>query len=136
MELIHIKGNDIDVERILALQNKLPHHLESYALKPDFCPELSFAHETIGHVGEPDFPLEQWREAAFFRPLFFYKEPVPFTGATRSRRTFLERASQNWWQNDDLAAVIRDYYVIEEDGKFIWVFRDHSGTWYKHGIYS
>ncbi len=136
MELICVKENDIDIERILTLQNKLPHHLEAYTLKPDFCPELSFQDEIIGHVAEPGFSIEQWREAAFTRPLFFYKHPVPFTCSAGSHRIFLERTSQNWWQSDDLMAAIRDYYVVEEDGKLIWAFRDHSGSWYKHGVYS
>ena len=137
MELISIEEDDIDFERILALQNKLSYHLESYTLEPDYCPELSFKYETVGHVNKPDFALEQWQEAAFDRPLFFYKQPVSFTCLPTSCQNFLERTSQNWWENDDLMAAIRDYYVVEdEDGKLIWAFRDHSGTWYKHGIYS
>ena len=137
-ELISVTADGIDYERILELQNKLPHHLESYALEPDFCPDQSFKVQGIGEMRDDDFSLNQWREAAFNRPFFFYKTPIPITRSSMvSRQIFLERTNTDWWSSDDLMHTTRDYFVLEDKkGNRIWAFRDHSGAWYKHGIYS
>jgi hypothetical protein len=50
---------------------------------------------------------------------------------------FLEKTSDKWWDRLSFAANSRDYYLlIDAQAKRFWLFRDHAGCWFKHGIYS
>ena len=138
MELISTKDGGLDYEGILDLQNKIPLPIESYIIVPDFIPDLSFrSHEVGSNDSEYNFSLNQWIEASFNRPFFYYRNPLPINSPLELKLKFLERTSNDWWVSENLRDVTKDYYLLEDrEGKFIWVFRDNSGAWYKHGIYS
>ncbi len=136
-ELISTENSKLNYEDILDLQNKLPLPIESYVIVPDFFPDLSFRSGEAGNTGEYDFSLNQWIEASSNRPFFYYKNPLPITCPLELKRRFLERTSNDWWESENLMDMTKDYFLLEDrDGKFVWVFRDNSGAWYKHGIYS
>lgn len=138
MGLISTGNGELNFEDILDLQNKIPLPIESYVVVPDFSPDLSFRSDELGdNTSEYDFSLNQWIEASSNRPFFYYKNPLPITCPLELKRRFLERTSNDWWESENLKDITKDYFLLEDrEGNFIWVFRDNSGAWYKHGIYS
>jgi hypothetical protein len=138
MELISNENSWLNYEGVLDLQNKIPLPIESYVVVPDFTADLSFRSHGVGvNQGEYDFSLNQWIEASFNRPFFYYRTPLPITSPPESKPKFLERTSNDWWASENLMDITKDYFLVEDrEGRFIWVFRNSSGVWYKHGIYS
>ncbi len=138
MELISIENGGLNYKGVLDLQNKIPLPIESYVVVPDFTADLSFRpEESGGNTFKYDFSLNQWIEASLNRPFFYYRNPLPITSPLESKPQFLERTSNDWWTGENLMDMTKDYFLVEDrEGRFIWVFRDGSGIWYKHGIYS
>jgi hypothetical protein len=138
MELISTENSGLNYEGVLDLQNKIPLPIESYVVLPDFVPDLSFRSEELGgNTFKYDFSLNQWIEASFNRPFFYYRNPLPITSPLELKLKFLERTSNDWWTSENLMDMTKDYFLVEDrEGRFIWVFRNSSGVWYKHGIYS
>lgn len=138
MELISTENSRLNYEGVLDLQNKIPLPIESYVVVPDFTADLSFRPEELGgNTVKYDFSLSQWIEASFNRPFFYYRTPLPITSPQKSKPKFLERTSNDWWADENLMDITKDYFLVEDrEGRFIWVFRNSSGVWYKHGIYS
>jgi len=123
---------------LLELQNKLPALIESYTINPDFCSEQLFSLQEIG-TGQKtayDFPLQQW-QVKLQRPLFYYQQPQALLVEQGYRQIFLERTANNWWEEDDLANLIRDYFILQEpNGVRWWGYKSSRGEWFKHGVYS
>lgn len=124
-------------QQIIDLQNCLPCDIEHYAIRPDFLPEQLFNDQSIGERAGYDFSLHQWWRGLSQRPLFYYPQPLPIEAPAASRLRFIERTADNWWRNGDTQDALRDYYVLENgQGRMCWVFRNHAGEWYQHGLYS
>ena len=124
-------------EDFLRLENKLAVPLRSYAGNDDWLPEDSFdeagdqqpapsGHQTLLQSG---------------RPLFIYDKPRPLqTGGRSTLRRFSERTMHKWWREqprDTAVPLQRDYYRLFDDRqRNLWVFRDNTGQWFLHGLYS
>ena len=129
-----LEGTDYD--SIIDLQNRLPEALESYAIDTDFVPEQLFKPVPAGYKNKPEFSANQWARVVLQRPLFFLKKPELINDILY-RRFFIERTSNNWWSGQSVDEVSRDYFILRDSkGRSLWVFRDRSGKWYRHGIFS
>lgn len=129
---------DAGYQRILDLQNCLPADMEHYRINADFVPEQLFRSQQPGAAVDRNaaFSLQQWLPGALPRPLFFFRQPQPVEVRQQDCR-FLERTACNWWQSENTDDYGRDYFLLRTpQGQLLWVFRNHAGEWYQHGIYS
>lgn len=141
------------------LDNQLPTGLQGLSLREDFLPE-DRVQTNIPEGGKmpPPAPTPAATPAPTPSP-----RPQSIGGETNKARTprktgarsplflltqaeacvpqgqllFLEKTSEKWWDRLSFAANSRDYYLlIDGQAKRFWLFRDHAGCWFKHGIYS
>lgn len=67
------------------------------------------------------------------RPSLLLKEPIPLTQASKVL-TPPERIIAGWWSDSPCE---RDYFIAQnDDGQYLWVFRDHHKQWYIHGYFA
>lgn len=68
-----------------------------------------------------------------FMPSFVTETPLTLN--TTTRILYGPRRIQTaWWEGEH---VYRDYFVVEdEQGQYLWVFRDNKQQWFIHGWYS
>ncbi len=126
--------NQVDYQRILALQNKLPLAFECYRANASFFPEQSFKRfDPDGQRHEPDDEYP-WFCGAANKPLFYYHSPLPIEVSNRVQRVFLERNSNQWWLGRDALQSIRDYFLLKDHrGRGSWAYRTGDGAWFKQG---
>ncbi len=137
LDLFGDENQATSYERILDLQNCLPQDMEHYAIVADFVPEQLFMARPPGGGDENDFLLQQWLPPVLPRPLFYYSRPRPLAESRQQDCRFLERTACNWWRSENTEDHSRDYFMLRNrQGQYLWVFRNHAGEWYQHGIYS
>ena len=133
-ELFAREFDQIDYQRIMALQNKLPYAFECYQSDACFFPEQSFTRIPVGtpKADEPDH--SPWSSGAINKPLFFYQNAEPIENPTAVEKIFLERNANQWWLGEDALQSIRDYYILKDHkGRSSWAYRTQRGEWYKQG---
>ena len=133
-ELFTREFDQIDYQRIMALQNKLPLAFECYQSDASFFPEQSFSRIPVGtpRIDEPDH--SPWSSSAVNKPLFYYQHARPIDNPTAAEKIFLERNSNQWWLGEDALQSIRDYYILKDhNGRSYWAYRTQLGEWYKQG---
>lgn len=133
-ELFAQEFDQIDYQRIMALQNKLPLAFECYQSDASFFPEQSFSRIAVGtpRIDEPDH--SPWSSSAVNKPLFYYQHAMPIENPTAAEKIFLERNSNQWWLGEDALQSIRDYYILKDhNGRSCWAYRTQLGEWYKQG---
>lgn len=128
-------GAENEAARIIELENLIPIPLLQFNLCSDWLPEGSFVEKNAPNsLGLSSGFERPWMNIAKKRAMFVYKTPTPIEVATTGQKTFLERTSTNWWQQDE--SLRRDYFrYAAGDKKSDWVFKDASGKWYAHGFF-
>lgn len=126
-------------EDLAGLINRLKADIFTYNLEKDWLPESSFymkkeiSQEKKENENEDNFT--PYVLPCFERPLFLLKSPQQ-TSSPEGRLIFSERSMDKWWKSKK-NNFRRDYYLnIEKSGQKHWFFKDMTGRWYKHGIYS
>lgn len=67
------------------------------------------------------------------RPTLLLPKPLPLQESVKVMST-PERIVAGWW--DDYQ-VVRDYFIARsDDGRWLWLFRDHKQQWFVHGLFS
>ncbi|WP_221801780.1 Y-family DNA polymerase [Oceanobacter mangrovi] len=68
------------------------------------------------------------------RPLWLLHTPVPCQQPARDSLISLqpERICSGWWDNQPIR---RDYYLSQQQGQLLWLFRDASQHWFIHGLF-
>ncbi len=126
--------DEIDYQRIMALQNKLPLAFESYQADASFFPEQSFKNVALGDSSPANFDHYAWSCSATNKPLFYYQSAQPIENPSQVQKIFLERNSNQWWLGEDALQSIRDYFILKDrDGRASWVYRTQDGSWFKQG---
>jgi len=133
-DLFANESAELDFERVLNLQNKLPLAFESYRPEASFYPESSFTETVPGDPRVTNFDVSAWSCGAVNKPLFFCPSPEPIEAPERMRKVFLERCSEQWWLDGSALQAMRDYYLLQDhNGRLLWAFRSSDGAWYKQG---
>lgn len=133
-ELFTREFDQIDYQRIMALQNKLPFAFECYQSDACFFPEQSFTRIPVGTPRADEADHSPWSSSAVNKPLFFYQHAEPIENPTAAEKIFLERNSNQWWLGEDALQSIRDYYILKDhNGRSSWAYRTQRGEWYKQG---
>lgn len=128
--------NEIDYQRIMALQNKLPLAFESFQLEASFLPEQSFKAVNLGEPESDVFDHHVWSCSATNKPLFYYQSARPIENPSHVQKIFLERNSNQWWLSQDALQSVRDYFMLKDhNGRSSWVYRTQDGSWFKQGEY-
>ncbi|MCY7295783.1 Y-family DNA polymerase [Alteromonas sp. a30] len=110
---------------------------ESALLHPqivnDHRPEYASQYrEALQPTLEP-LSLQLAQEKARLRPSFLLKTPLPLQEKTQLIYG-PERISTGWWDDN---AITRDYFIARTpQGRFYWVYRTPSLSWFVHGIFS
>ncbi len=137
ISLIPNLNENPEMTRILDLQNKLSRPIIAYDLSPDFDPARAFQKKDIGAGLQHSHALDPWIAASQKRPFFYYPQAKVLSAPPLSLPVFLERTAISWWEGEDAQSATRDYFLLEnEQGQFIWAYKDSTGAWYQHGIYS
>ena len=147
-DLFAQQADEIDYQRVKALQNKLPLAFECYHADACFFPEQSFSAVAVGDfqqarlfeviadevqphgqvVGESD------RYRGRGQALFYYQSAQPIENPGRMQKFFLERNANQWWLGEDALQSIRDYFILKDrHGRSSWVYRTQDGAWFKQG---
>ena len=128
--------HDGDPSKLMELENQLPCSLDRYHLHGNYVPEASYGQEQEKALEEASYMRKAWTLAAKNRPLFIFKTPRKREDAPHpSLKRFLERVASDWWREH--GGTERSYYVLTDHKRqYHWVYRDHLGQWYEHGIYS
>mgnify|MGYP003652560351 FL=1 len=135
-DLFAAEFEQIDYGKIMSLQNKLPVAFESYQCDTSFYVEDSFKAVAIGAHNSLLLDDTQWSSASLEKPLFYYPDAQPIAPPSGLHKQFLERSSRQWWQADDAAQSLRDYFILKDgQGRASWVFRTQNGEWFKQGEY-
>jgi len=133
-ELFAREFDQIDYQRIMALQNKLPFAFECYQSDASFYPEQSFTRIPVGTTRGNEFDHYPWSSSAVNKPLFFYQHARLIEHPTAVEKIFLERNSNQWWLGEDALQSIRDYYILKDcNGRSCWAYRTQRGEWFKQG---
>ena len=126
--------DEIDYQRLMALQNKLPLAFESYQSDASFFPEQSFKAVAVGASRPGDFDHYAWSCSATNKPLFYYQSAQPIDNPNQVQKIFLERNSNQWWLSEDALQSIRDYFILKDrNGRSSWAYRTQDGSWFKQG---
>lgn len=134
LDLFAREFDQIDFQRVMALQNKLPLAFECYQSDASFFPEQSFSATAIGESRQIDFDDQAWSSSASNKPLFYYQPALPIDCPARAQKIFLERGSNQWWLSEDTLQSIRDYFILKDrNGRSSWAFRTRDGAWFKQG---
>lgn len=133
-DLFASEFDEIDYQRIMALQNKLPLAFECYQPQASFIPEQSFCAVAVGGLADTDSDHYAWSSSATNKPLFYYQTAQPIENPSQLQKVFLERNSSQWWLSEDALQSIRDYFIVTDSkGRSSWVFRTQDGAWFKQG---
>ena len=125
---------EVDFQRIMALQNKLPLAFECYQADASFFPEQSFKNAVVGESSLGGFDHYAWSCSATNKPLFYYQTAQPIENPNQVQKIFLERNANQWWLGKDALQSIRDYFILKDrDGRSSWVYRTQDGSWFKQG---
>ena len=137
MDLFARDCDQVDYQRVMALQNKLPLAFECYQSDASFFPEQSFSSVGVGESVVTDFDHRAWSCGASNKPLFFYDPARPIENPGQVQKVFLERSSNQWWLSEDALQSIRDYFILKDrNGRSSWAFRTGDGAWFKQGEFS
>jgi hypothetical protein len=137
MDLFARDCDQVDYQRVMALQNKLPLAFECYQSDASFFPEQSFSSVGVGESVVTDFDHRAWSCGASNKPLFFYDPARPIENPGQVQKVFLERSSNQWWLSEDALQSIRDYFILKDrNGRSSWAFRTVDGAWFKQGEFS
>jgi hypothetical protein len=139
------------VSRLRSLENNLKIKLESFAIKEDWTPDGSWDIETTNGETKETAPSADLKETLpsllsqfSKRPLFIQKSPTLLDEKLDQSDLFQERVMTKWWENPERSLTNRescvDYYLrsnasSNEFTKLQWVFSDHRGHLFLHGIY-
>ena len=127
-------SGQVDYQRIMNLQNKLPIAFECFQASASFYPEQSFARVAIGAAPDETLDHYAWSCSAMNKPLFYFYSPKPIEKPSLVEKIFLERESGQWWLSASTLQSIRDYFILKDrDGRLSWVFRNQQGAWFKQG---
>ena len=133
-DLFAQQADEIDYQRVTALQNKLPLAFECYHADACFFPEQSFSAVAVGDFQQADFDHYPWSCGASNKPLFYYQSAQPIENPGRMQKFFLERNANQWWLGEDALQSIRDYFILKDrHGRSSWVYRTQDGAWFKQG---
>ncbi len=133
-ELFAREFDQIDYQKIMALQNKLPLAFECYQTDASFFPEQSFTRIPVGTAQINSFDHYTWSSSAANKPLFYYQQAEPIENPTAVQKIFLERNSNQWWLSEDALQSIRDYFILKDhNGRSSWAYRTQNGEWFKQG---
>ncbi len=134
LELFARESAQIDYQRVMALQNKLPLAFECYQPDASFFPEQSFSAVAIGESRLTDIDHYAWSCGSSNKPLFYYQSAQPIENPSQMQKIFLERSSNQWWLNEDALQSVRDYFILKDrKGRSSWAFRTRDGAWFKQG---
>ncbi len=126
--------SSVDCHRIQSMENRLHVPLKRYVSTQDFLPEDSYQ---AGENSGEDISLnETWRQVASTRPLYIYQTPKAMTQVTERQGEFLERIQTKWWRTKEAQPSSRDYYRMRIGPCRRWLYRDHEGRWFEHGLFS
>ena len=122
-----------DKDQLTDLQNKLPTAIESFTLKNASIPSYDFATE---QAHKKTAPTDFFNPGHHLLPFYIYPKPQPLEVPSFTTTHFIERTTSDWWDSKDPKDSYRDYYMVEENSKWLWAFRNNKGDWFKHGLYS
>ena len=126
--------DEVDWQRVMELQNKLPRAFESYRPESSFLPERSLVEAAAGESDGADYDSLAWVSGAANKPLFYCQPAEPIEVSERAHKVFLERGSAPWWLAEDGMLSIRDYYILRDGrGRASWAYRTRDGAWFKQG---
>ncbi|REL35568.1 Y-family DNA polymerase [Thalassotalea euphylliae] len=81
----------------------------------------------------PPFSVNSQPSSTKLRPTFLLTTPSPLKEPVKIVSP-PERIIAGWW--DDYQ-VVRDYFIgRSEQGRWLWLFRDHNQQWFIHGLFS
>ena len=162
-ELFANDFDQIDYQKIMSLQNKLPIAFECFQASASFYPEQSFAQIPIDKIPIDKIPIDKipidktpidkipgsnstdtaldhypWSSSAVNKPLFYFHAPQPIDNPLHSaspmQKFFLERNSSQWWLSPDGLQSIRDYFILKDhNGRCSWAYCNQDGAWFKQG---
>lgn len=120
-----LREMDLDLENF---QNKVKNKIERFQLLNVGVPGLDIAEGQIQLKN--DFTVKT------LCPFYLLPTPLPIVESEIKVKRFIERTASSWWQSDDPADSFRDYYIALKDKQIVYVFRDHQGGWFQHGLFS
>lgn len=122
------QGNNSPLELLSILQAKLGKHaVRGLALTEDARPELT------SQLCEPLSTSINLLTENKLRPSLLLPIPERLTDKV-SIVQGPERIATGWW---DGHPIVRDYFVARStEGRWLWIFRNHTKEWFLHGAFS
>jgi len=115
---------DVNMEKILALENLLPHSLQIFDITHEWIPEKSF--KSNGVATSSYQPHRLHRPYFKKRPLFIYDKAEPYDLSHARGMFFLERISNHWWDSAE-EGIERDYYRVKDRyQRDLWVYLERK----------
>lgn len=133
-DLFSSKRSGLSAKALLSiLQAKLGKEaIKGLGVSDDPRPELSSRYTTPFQGGHASGHCIM-EASPMLRPTFLLPSAQPLVQAV----TVLhgpERITTGWWDGKD---VTRDYFIArDEQGRYLWVYRDTSQSWFVHGLFS